>query len=127
MHFAGAVTGPERNELFSNCLFFVSPSRNEGLPLTLLEAMSFGRCCIASNIPAHEEIIQDRVTGFLFDTSDKSKFLETTREALALPLKWRHGMGVEARVRVKGNYSWEKTVDLLERTYEALSEGEGRN
>ena len=119
--FPGVITGQERNELFSNCLFFVSPSHNEGLPLTVLEAMSFSsKCCIASNIPAHEEIIQDRVTGFLFDTSDKRKFLETMGEALALPLERRLGMGVEARNRVKGNYSWDKTADLLERTYAGI-------
>lgn len=48
--FPGFATGKLLNELFSNCYLYVQPSEIEGLPIALLEAMSYGNCCLASDI-----------------------------------------------------------------------------
>ena len=42
-------------ELFSNAYLFCLPSTLEGLPIALLEAMSYGNCCVASDIPENLE------------------------------------------------------------------------
>ena len=47
----GFVQGEVLEELYSNAYCFVLPSDIEGMALGLLEAMSYGNCCIASNIP----------------------------------------------------------------------------
>lgn len=52
---------------------FVLPSLTEGFPLSLLEAMSFGKAIIASNIPAIKEILDDEKEAILFDPRSSEK------------------------------------------------------
>lgn len=49
--FTGFIQGIVLEELFSNAYIYVLPSDLEGMPLSLLEAMSYGNCCLASDIP----------------------------------------------------------------------------
>lgn len=53
--FTGAVYNQDKEMLLKSCAFFCIPSTLEGLPITLLEAMSYGKICIASDIPANHE------------------------------------------------------------------------
>ena len=52
----GFISGSELAEVFSNAKVFVLPSYHEGLPIALLEAMSFGLDPLVSDIPAHTEV-----------------------------------------------------------------------
>lgn len=52
----GFVQGEELEELFSNCLLYILPSDVEGMPLSLLEAMSYGCRCLTSDIPENTEM-----------------------------------------------------------------------
>ncbi len=49
--FTGFVTGRPLAELYSNAYVYVLPSDLEGMPMSLLEAMSYGNCCLTSDIP----------------------------------------------------------------------------
>jgi glycosyltransferase involved in cell wall biosynthesis len=53
---AGVKTGEALRELYANAGLFVLPSSHEGLPIVLLEAMSFGLPCLASDIPPNREV-----------------------------------------------------------------------
>ena len=53
----GFVEGVELEELYSNAYVFVLPSDVEGMALSLLEAMSYGNCCLVSDIPENTEVI----------------------------------------------------------------------
>lgn len=55
--FTGFVQGELLQELYSNAYVYVLPSDLEGMPLSLLEAMSFGNCCLTSDIPECTEVI----------------------------------------------------------------------
>lgn len=87
---------------------FVLPSKREGLPNTLLEAMSSGLVCIVSRIPGVTDyLIEDSVNGFLFNQGDSAGLAERlntvlTQEAVAL------SVGVNARSRVLNNFSMDK-------------------
>ena len=52
----GFLNGEPLRQLYSHAGLFVLPSYYEGLPIVLLEAMSYGLSCIASDIPANQEV-----------------------------------------------------------------------
>jgi len=63
--FAGQVTGVE--EIWASNHVLVLPSREEGLPLAIIEAMLCGRPVIATDVGGNSEVVEDGVTGFLAD------------------------------------------------------------
>ncbi len=62
--FTGFVQGRTLDELLSNCYIYVLPSDIEGMPLTLMEAMSYGQCCLVSDIPEILDFIEDKAVTF---------------------------------------------------------------
>ena len=62
--FTGFVQGELLEELYSNCYIYCLPSDLEGMPLSLLEAMSYGNCCIVSDIAECEEVVEDKAVVF---------------------------------------------------------------
>ena len=74
--FTDFVQGTVLEQLYSNSYIYVLPSDLEGMPLSLLEAMSYGNCCLTSDIPECASVVGD--CGFTFkkgDTEDLSKVL----------------------------------------------------
>ena len=66
--FTGFTQGRELEELYSNAYVYVLPSDLEGMPLSLLEAMSYGNCCLTSDIEECASVIDDH--GLTFHKSD---------------------------------------------------------
>lgn len=66
--FTGFVQGQMLEELYSNAYIYTLPSDLEGMPLSLLEAMSFRNCCLVSNIPECTEVVEDKA--LIFKKSD---------------------------------------------------------
>lgn len=73
--FTGFVQGQTLEELYSNAYIYTLPSDLEGMPLSLLEAMSYGNCCLVSNISECTEVVQDKAVVFekssVLDLKDK--------------------------------------------------------
>jgi glycosyltransferase involved in cell wall biosynthesis len=118
--FTDAVYGPLKEELLANARLFVLPSALEGLPITLLEAMSYGRPCLVSDIPPHHDIIQDSKNGFLHRTADFDHLCERLSNILYTAPSELVGIGAAARETVAERYDWEKIVDQIECLYEAV-------
>ncbi|MDD2758197.1 MAG: glycosyltransferase family 4 protein [Patescibacteria group bacterium] len=57
--FTDWQNGEALNALYANCTMLVHPSENEGLPITVLQAMGFGRPALVSDIAEHQEVIND--------------------------------------------------------------------
>lgn len=75
--FTGFVQGAALSELLSNAYSFVLPSDVEGMPLSLLEAMSYGNCCVVSDIPECAEVVEDKAMLFTHSSvSDLRKVLQ---------------------------------------------------
>ena len=62
--FTGFVQGAMLDELYSNAYIYTLPSDLEGMPLSLLEAMSYGNCCLVSDIPECTEVVEDKALIF---------------------------------------------------------------
>jgi glycosyltransferase involved in cell wall biosynthesis len=112
--FTGYVYGDVLAELFSNAYFFVQPSTLEGLPISLLEAMSYGRCVIASDIPENLEVIED--SGYPFRNKDINHLQEVMVMLLENP-KLVTEAGEKAIQRVAEEYNWAHIADTTERIF----------
>ena len=62
--FTGFVQGRILEELYSNAYIYTLPSDLEGMPLSLLEAMSYGNCCVVSDISECTEVVEDKACVF---------------------------------------------------------------
>lgn len=62
--FTGFVQGQLLEELYSNAYVYALPSDLEGMPLSLLEAMSYGNCCVVSDIAESAEVVEDKAVVF---------------------------------------------------------------
>lgn len=62
--FTGFVQGRKLEELYSNAYLYCLPSDLEGMPLSLLEGMSYGNCCLVSDIPECVEVVEDKAIVF---------------------------------------------------------------
>jgi glycosyltransferase involved in cell wall biosynthesis len=77
--FTGFVQGQILEELYSNAYIYTLPSDLEGMPLSLLEAMSYGNCCVVSDIAECAEVVEDKAVVFkksdVEDLADKLNML----------------------------------------------------
>lgn len=76
--FTGFVQEQLLEELYSNAYVYVLPSDLEGMPLSLLEAMSYGNCCVVSDIAECAEVVEDKAV--MFRKSDVMMLKETIQE-----------------------------------------------
>ena len=72
--FTGFVQGAMLEELYSNAYIYTLPSDLEGMPLSLLEAMSYGNCCLVSDIPeCAESKIVEPLTSLIRITTERTR------------------------------------------------------
>jgi len=115
--FPGFVTGNALAELFSNAYIFCLPSTLEGLPIALLEAMSYGNCCVASDIPENLEALEN--FGYTFRNRDSDDLKKVLKDLLS-HLEKVHEKKETARDHVLKNYSWDKIADQMEALYYSI-------
>lgn len=112
----GFVSGPVLDELYSNAAIYVLPSDLEGMPMSLLEAMSFQLCCVTSDIPECASVIQD--AGFTFIKGDINSLCSVLSQLLE-DSALRQSAGKKALDKVKVSFDWDsvvaKTMDIYKR------------
>lgn len=81
--FTGFVQGKILEELYSNAYIYTLPSDLEGMPLSLLEAMSYGNCCLVSDIKECTEVVEDKA--LIFKKSDIPDLTEKLQTACDNP------------------------------------------
>lgn len=121
--FAGYVKGRLLQELFSNARLYVQPSENEGLPIAVLEALSYGRCVLASDIPQNREALGP--CGFTFRNKQPDDLARCLQELTDAPATLDEQYQ-KARDYVRRERSWELTTDRHEELYERLLLGKRR-
>ena len=113
IQFTGFVQGQTLEELYSNAYVYVLPSDVEGMPLSLLEAMSYGNCCLTSTIPECTEVVEDHAVSF--QKSDVSALTDAL-QALSDEPQWVAQFKATARDFICQKYDWNtvtnKTMEL---------------
>lgn len=108
----GFLSGTPLQELYSHAGLFVLPSYYEGLPIVLLEAMSYGLSCIVSDIPANREVAlpEDRY----FKAGDTEALARKIKIFISKPIRQEEKRSQIEIVRTR--YNWD---DIAKRTLEA--------
>ena len=107
----GFIKGRKLHSLLTNCRCYCLPSSHEGLPIALLEAMSYGVKVIVSDIPANKEI----------GLSENDYFPVSNVDALAERLKAVINQPLQHIDYDMKKYNWEKIADQVEKLYLELA------
>jgi len=102
--FLGRFAREDLEAAYEAADLFVLPSGGEGLPMALLEAMSHGKCVLATNVPGNWDVVKDGVNGALVDAGDPVK-LAGRIDALLADDQLRARLGAQARQDVEQNYT----------------------
>lgn len=116
---AGFTQGAELAELYSNAYAYVLPSDLEGMPMSLLEALSYGNCCLTSDIPECADVLKGEngvMHGVTFRQGDVDDLAARLRELLDHP-DTVAAFGKDAAAYVTGRYNWDKVVQATLKLY----------
>ncbi len=119
----GFVEGRLLEELVGHARVFVLPSDLEGMSLALLEAMGYGTCCLASDIPENIEALGD--AGLTFRREDPVDLAAKLQTLLDDPASVQV-YGERAAARVCERFSWDRVADEFECWYQEILKGKAR-
>ena len=122
VEFLGWVGGDRKNELLAAADIFVLPSYNEGLPISLLEAMSWGVPVVSTTVGGIPELIRDGTDGYLIEAGDVPALARRLAELAGDP-DLRRRMGRAGREQVAESFSREAVLPRLEQLYADISRG----
>lgn len=119
VHFYGWVEKEEKAKLYQNCSLFVLPSYNEGMPMSILESMSYGQAVISTCVGGIPTVIQEGVNGLLIEPGDTIALKNTICEMLRDDEKKSH-IGKRAFQTVETDYNIHKNINALVELYESI-------
>jgi len=123
--FTGYCFGKDLNELYSNAFAYVTASKLEGLPITVLEAMSYSLPVIMSNIEPHNEIKNYNENNFIsFETSNVGD-CKTAMEKMLFNVdinmkKILENIADSQKKIIREHFSWEKAAEETLKFYEEV-------
>lgn len=118
--FLGWVRGAEKEQFLKECSIYVLPTYHEGMPMSILEAMSYGMAVASTYVGGIPHIITDGENGLLCEAGDR----ETLQKNLLRLLddkKLRERLGQNARDMIKREFDAKESVKKIATLYTALS------
>ena len=112
--FTGFVQGQMLEELYSNAYIYTLPSDLEGMPLSLLEAMSYGNCCLVSDIQECTEVVEDKA--LIFKKSNVQDLQNKLQEACDHTEKVME-LKQQAADYICKKYNWDDVVEETLKLY----------
>jgi glycosyltransferase involved in cell wall biosynthesis len=115
--FTGFLSGIQLYELYSHAGLFVLPSYYEGLPISLLEAMSFGLTCIVSDIPGNRNVGLSE--SHYFEVGNVNALKKVIQEFVRC-----QNTEVESKAQIemiKTNYDWRNVAKMTDQVYRNMA------
>ena len=114
--FRGWVTGNEREALFERAAVYCLPSKNEGLPMSVLEAMARGIPTVATPVGGIPQVIEDGVNGFLIKADDIESLSEKLIALLENPAL-RETVGMASRETILCSFGIARSINEMIEVY----------
>jgi glycosyltransferase involved in cell wall biosynthesis len=118
--FLGLHRNP--SQLLQQAWGFVLPSRWEGMPNALLEAMSCGLPCVATRVSGCEDVVEDGVSGLLVEAEQPAEMARALRRIIE-DTELAQSLGQEAREAILRDYQLSHIVDRLVAFYRYILNG----
>ena len=115
----GWINEKERDEILRNSLIYVLPSYNEGMPMSVLEAMSYGVPTISTTVGGIPDIIDSNVNGYLINPGNV-KDLEEKIKLLINNKDLREKISINGYIKIRDKFNMEKQVQKLLIMYKEL-------
>ncbi len=116
----GFLSGENLREAIANCSFLVFPNNcYHNCPMSILEAFAYGKPVIGANLGSVPELVEDGVTGLLFEPKNEKDLAKKIKYLYDHP-QLIEKMGRNARRKVERDFSAEKYYSRLLKIYEEL-------
>ncbi len=110
VQFLGWQSAGQLKQLYAVANLFLFPSRHEGMPNAVLEAMASGLPVVATRIAGSEELVADRLTGALVP-SENADLLREALKPLLVDGNLRRQLGHASRLRVEQSFGWKQVAE----------------
>lgn len=117
--FLGWITGEDKERLFGRAGVYCLPSKNEGMPMSVLEAMAHGVPTIATPVGGVPQVIEDGVNGYLMPVDDEERLSELLCRLMANS-GLRADMGNAGRERISTDFNIDLILKRLCMLYKGL-------
>jgi glycosyltransferase involved in cell wall biosynthesis len=123
VRFLGRVREESLPGLYGGSAIFLTTSSSEGFGLSLLEAMSSGCACLASDLPTHRALIEHGVSGMIY--GNRGELVSCLRDLLSSPEEAER-LGEAAR-KVASVHTWERVAEKVAEAYARAARGRTRS
>lgn len=114
--YKGVVSGDQKAELLKNCNVFLLPSFFEGLPMALLESMSFGLVPVTTNAGSIKYVIKNEINGIIVN-KHSSEEIASAIEKLSEDREYMQELSTNARQYIFSNYNPDAYIARLNEIY----------
>lgn len=115
--FGGIINNSKKWEVLRNNEFFILPSKYEGLPMALLEAMASGCIPLVTNVGSMGDVVKETHNGFiLYDNNFTAKI----KTALNLSEDEKKNLSYNAIDTIKDNYSMTEFYNSINKIYKGI-------
>lgn len=116
--FTGGVQGEVKDTLFRGAYVFCQPSELEGMSIALLEAMSYKKCCIVSDIPENADVAEGHA--LMFKSKDVESLFSVLDYAEHADVSKIREIGEKAYRYVAENHTYDIVADQMETLYKSI-------
>lgn len=115
--FTGWINGDKKNDIIKKSHLMVLPSYNEGLPMSILESMSFGLPIIATNVGDVSEAVINERNGYLVDVGNPIMLANCIEKIIRMPKDEWERMSNESKKIINAKFSDSNYFDIFEKIY----------
>lgn len=115
----GWLGSENKQKLLNDCSVYILPSYNEGMPMSILEAMSYGNPVISTYVGGIPKIVENNFNGLLFESGDIDKMYNCLDEVLS-SIDKKKFLGENALNTIKNKFDANKNVQEIIRLYNEL-------
>lgn len=112
IQYIGWTTGNKKNKYLKDCSYYILPSYNEGMPMSVLEGMSYKNITLSTYVGGIPKVISNYENGLLFNPGDKEKMYEYFKELFSNK-KLRKKLSDNARITTEEKFNIEKVINEL--------------